>query len=576
MVHLLLRPALPMIAGLTTEARICGLKAWIVRALKMQTSIGVVGRTFLFCLIGLLLTNGAVRSAEPDLSKVPGVVVAHSPASTKVYLGSPGICILPEGTYLAKCDLFGPGAPREGGPITRVFRSTDRGKTWTHLSDVQQLFWASVFAHRGAVYLLGSGGESGHEAVIRRSSDGGRTWTEPKDEHTGRLQAKGVHHCAPTPVIEHEGRLWRGMETVVGGGWGHPFRAMMMSIPADADLLDASAWTFSNGVPSDRNWLEGKFGGWLEGNAVPAPNGHIVNILRVHYLPAGGKAAVVDVSDDGRRLQFDPDTGFINCPGGCKKLNIRFDPVSKLYWNISNWIPPWDQGGNPERTRNTMALSSSKDLRGWRVKTIVVYHPDLSQHGFQYVDWVFDDQDIVALSRTACDDGLGGAHNQHDANFLTFHRITGFRELTMDDSAPVERIEEVIAETDDFTALGYGFQTAPFGEGLIAFGNRDYVWKNVPDRLASGGSFTRTNGGERGRIFVRAKRDCTVYVATGRGTAAYEMLKWEPVEEAEFCYTDKGESRMRLYSRQLKAGEQGCVQQCGWTGTIVFLPKGHE
>ena len=28
-----------MIAGLTTEARICGLKAWIVRALKMQTSI---------------------------------------------------------------------------------------------------------------------------------------------------------------------------------------------------------------------------------------------------------------------------------------------------------------------------------------------------------------------------------------------------------------------------------------------------------------------------------------------------------------------------------------------------------
>ena len=29
-----------MIAGLTTEDRICGLKAWIVRALKMQTSIG--------------------------------------------------------------------------------------------------------------------------------------------------------------------------------------------------------------------------------------------------------------------------------------------------------------------------------------------------------------------------------------------------------------------------------------------------------------------------------------------------------------------------------------------------------
>ena len=39
--------------------------------------------------------------------------------------------------------------------------STDRGKTWTRLCDVERLFWASVFPHRGAVYLLGSGGQSG-------------------------------------------------------------------------------------------------------------------------------------------------------------------------------------------------------------------------------------------------------------------------------------------------------------------------------------------------------------------------------------------------------------------------------
>jgi len=530
----------------------------------------------LLIVAGLPFSASFAQSGELDLSKVPGVVVAHSPATTKVYLGSPSICILPDGTYLAKCDLFGKGAPQENGPITRVFRSDDRGKTWTHLCDVEQLFWASVFAHRGAVYLLGTGGQSGREVVIRRSTDGGLTWTVPKDEETGRLRAEGVHHCAPTPVIEHEGRLWRGMEVVVGRGWGHPFRAMMMSIPVDADLLDASAWTFSDAIPSDPNWLDGDFGGWLEGNAVPTPDGHIANILRVHYLPTGGKAALVEVSDDGRQSQFDPNTGFIDCPGGCKKLNIRFDPVSKLYWNISNWIPPWDEGGNPERTRNTMALSSSEDLRHWTVKTILVYHPDLSQHGFQYIDWVFDGKDIVALSRTACDDGLGGAHNQHDANFLTFHRIADFRKRTMDDSAEVERIEEVIAETDDFTALGYGFETAPFGEGLKAFGNRDYVWKNVPAQVASIGSFTRTNGGERGRIFIRAKRDCTIYAATARGVGAYEMLKWERVEGAEFCYTDKGETGMQVYSRHFKAGEQGCVQQCSWTGTIVFLPKGSQ
>ncbi len=516
---------------------------------------------------------GPARCAEPDWSRVPGVVVAHSPASTKVYLGSPGICILPDGTYLAKCDLFGPSAPREAGPITRVFRSTDRGQTWSHVGDVERLFWASIFPHRGAVYLLGTGGRSGREAVVRRSTDGGRTWTEPVDEKTGRLRADGEHHCAPTPVIEHRGRLWRGMETVVGKGWGHPFRTLMMSVPVDADLLDAAAWTFSDPLPSDPNWLGGEFGGWLEGNAVPAPDGQVVNILRVHYLPTGGKAAVVRISDDGKQSRFDPDTGFIDCPGGCKKLNIRFDPVSQRYWNVSNWIPPWDQGGNPERTRNTMALSCSEDLLHWTVKTIVVYHPDLAEHGFQYIDWVFDGDDIAALSRTACDDGLGGAHNQHDANFITFHRIAGFRTLRMEDSAPVERIEETVVQADGFTALGYGFERAPFGEDAQAFSNREYVWKDVPDQLAGYEACTRTGGGERGRIFIRAQRDCTVYAATARGVSAYDMLKWKPVEGLTFRYTDKSDTPMQVYSREFKAREQGCVQQCRWTGTVVLLPK---
>ncbi len=37
---------------------------------------------------------------------------------------------------------------------------------------------------------------------------------------------------------------------------------------------------------------------------------------------------------------------------------------------------------------------------------------------------------MIALSRTAYDDGLGGAHSQHDANFITFQRFQNFRDLT--------------------------------------------------------------------------------------------------------------------------------------------------
>jgi len=72
-------------------------------------------------------------------------------------------------------------------------------------------------------------------------------------------------------------------------------------------------------------------------------------------------------------------------------------------------------------------LIRSEDLRHWTVRAILLHHPDAAYHGFQYADWRFDGEDLTAVVRTAYDDGEGGAHNQHDANYLTFHRIPAFR-----------------------------------------------------------------------------------------------------------------------------------------------------
>ena len=41
------------------------------------------------------------------------------------------------------------------------------------------------------------------------------------------------------------------------------------------------------------------------------------------------------------------------------------------------------------------------------------------------------------MDKLNIDDGMGGARNNHDANFLTFHRIASFRSLTMKDSAAI-------------------------------------------------------------------------------------------------------------------------------------------
>ena len=542
------------------------------RALSGVSS-AVPGRVSTLALIACSLAlAGLAGGKEADFSHVPGAVIAHSPAKSKIYLGSPGIAVLPGGDYLVKCDLFGPGAPKSEGPVTRLFRSTDRGKTWSHVVDVSRLGWASVFVHHGAVYLLGTGG-TGRQVVIRKSTDGGRTWTEPADENTGLLLVDGGYHCAPVPVVEHDGRLWRAMEDTKGPrGWGRSFRAFMMSVPAQADLLHASSWTCSSQLGRDRNWLDGEFGGWLEGNAVLAPDGQIVNILRVHYLPGGGKAAMIHVSPDGKTASFDPDKDIIEFPGGCKKFTIRHDQQSGRYWSLSNYIPEWDQGGNPERTRNTLALISSTDLRSWTVNSIVLYHPDMAKHGFQYVDWQFEGDDLIAAARTACDDGLGGAHNQHDANFITFHRVANFRRLSMADSVPIPDLQASRCETSDYVVTGYGFGVGRLDDNQKAFSNRDYVWEKVPESLR-GWTCTQMAGGVTARVTVKAKRDCVVYAATGGGRSAYEMLKWQPSKELTFHYTDRGHTRMVVYTRTLKAGELAQVPQGNWTGTLVLMPS---
>lgn len=362
----------------------------------------------------------------------PGIVIDYIPASTGVYIGSPSIAVLPNGDYLASHDHFGPKSKEHASALTSVFRSTDRGQSWTKISQIQGQFWSTLFVHRDALYIIGTDRNYGN-AIIRRSTDGGVTWTVPQNAKTGLLRDNGQYHCAPMPVIEHAGRLWRAMERRDPPvGWGIHFCAGMFSVPVGADLLDAANWTFSNFLPGDVKWLGGSFGGWLEGNAVVTRDGRLMDMLRVDTRGYPEKAALVQISADGRTASFDPQTGFVDFPGGAKKFTIRFDAASDLYWTLATIVPPQFQRGKPGSVRNTLALTCSKDLTNWTVRRVLLQHPDTAKHGFQYVDWLFDGEDLIAACRTAFDDDQGGAHNFHDANYLTFHRIADFRRKATD------------------------------------------------------------------------------------------------------------------------------------------------
>lgn len=409
-------------ANAFTECVSAALSRFVLPAMLMIHALSFVGH--------VTAAEQNVRESPP--AKVPGVVIAHSPKTTGIYIGSPSLAILPDGRYVASHDEFGPKSTEHERARTRVYVSSDRGNTWEHLADVEGQFWSSLFVHRGQLYLLGTWSHYGN-LVIRRSMDGGRTWTTPQDEQTGLL-AVGQFHCAPVPVVEYAGRLWRGVEdTTNPKRWGLPFRARVMSAPVNADLLVAENWTLSDPLAGDATWLDGQFNGFLEGNIVIGPGGEVFNILRVASF-LGGKVAVVRVTPDGRSLNFNPATDFLDFPDGAKKFTIRFDDKSRRYWSLVNWVPPRHRGRPAGSVRNTLALVSSADLKNWVIHTILLYHPDPVYHGFQYPDWLFDGDDIIAVIRTAYDDEAGGAHNAHDANFLTFHRFANFRLLTDKDS----------------------------------------------------------------------------------------------------------------------------------------------
>jgi hypothetical protein len=272
--------------------------------------------------------------------------------------------------------------------------------------------WSSLFFDNGSLYLLGPDHEFG-QIVIRRSTDGGRTWTQPTNAASGILtQDKGMH-CAPTPVITANGRVWKAFEwNPPEAGKGRRFQAFLLSAPEGADLLRADSWRATAPLANDA----AKTGGnWLEGNVVIAPDGSIVDILRIDKQGLE-RAALLHLSPDGGFLSWNPARDRIEFPGGGVKFTIRYDPESRLYWSLVN------KQRHPDARRNVLALTSSPDLVHWTVEATLLEHADQDKHAFQYVDWVFDGNDIVAVSRTSWE-----GDTFHNANYLTFHRLLNFR-----------------------------------------------------------------------------------------------------------------------------------------------------
>lgn len=366
-----------------------------------------------------------------------GTVIAKVPALARDVISNASIVILPNGEYLASCTGIVPGE-------ASLFLSGDRGATWSMLienltSKTGIRNYYNLFLHEGALYMMGCE-QSGNRIMISKSEDNGRTWTKAEDGTSGVL-FEGLYHSAVVPVAIHDGRIYRGFETQNDmsdtDASNDRFRPFVVSAPVGSDLLDASNWTMSEKIARDGDItvIDSRITQTEEGNVVVGPDGQLNYIFRYSSTEASNYAGIATVTSPAT-ISYS-DGAYIRFPGGGKKFTIRYDEVSGKYWSITNPAARkhsghdgiYRDGLTVNLVRNRMTLCCSDDLKTWIPVTDIVSDEDPFFHGFQYVDWLVDGDDIVAVCRQACPEERGLPVRQHDANMLTFYRISSFRNL---------------------------------------------------------------------------------------------------------------------------------------------------
>lgn len=370
--------------------------------------------------------------------------VKHQPERTMQFLGSPALIRARDGALLASFDYFDADWEKNLEPrLTDIYRSEDEGETWHQICSLIGAFWGSFFEVGDALYHISISREYG-DVVIRRSRDCGFTWSVPRDEHSGilfrgghRRQRPNYHFGGSTPVLIHRDRIYKACEEFGddrdGCFWhADAFREMVLSAPVEVDLLEAANWNCSNGIafePVKYPEIAGPEAGWLEGNILVRPDGSLCNLMRAH-LKEPNRAFLLDVSSDGSQICFNRERGIIGFPGGSSKFTVRRDPVTGLYFTLSNPVRHscWPNA------RNVLTLAVSEDLCRWRelrdLLTDDTGHTEeqsVSLTGFQYTDWQFDGDDLIYLVRMA----YRGSRNFHDSNRIGFFRLKNFRSLVL-------------------------------------------------------------------------------------------------------------------------------------------------
>ena len=125
-------------------------------------------------------------------------------------------------------------------------------------------------------------------------------------------------------------------------------------------------------------------------------------------------------------------------------------------------------------------------------------------------------------------------------------------------------------ESDELAVYGTGFTPAVLEDDALSWSNRAYRWGNVPGALR-GAKYTKTNGGGKPQIKVRAKKDTTVQVITAFDRDEVKLPGWD---RTGIKWTTIGNNaEMVLFKKKLSSGQELEIPHVSWACTLVVLAE---
>jgi hypothetical protein len=331
-------------------------------------------------------------------------------------LVGPQLVIMSDGTYVATVEQRGHYGSHVG---TFLFRSTDKGASWSKVATFEAPCGVSLFEDGGALYLMGVEGSGNGPIgwpVICRSTDHGQTWSKPVDEATGILRGETTLGSCAGPAVIRTGRLWRAFTRgFVPPGATRRVHALVASAALGSDLLNAGAWRWSTELP-----LDGLKGIVWEGSYLVADGeGPPSLVLRSMRDTRGVASPSADGFDLKKR---EPAPGWITCDA----LGARLERDARSQQFLTLCAFPDSTLGSvpPSSSSSEVSLLASRDLVAWDLRTNLLRGDPHAR--FTCADWAIDGGDLVVVIGGSLGDGV-------DALALLFLRVPSFRERRFGD-----------------------------------------------------------------------------------------------------------------------------------------------